>query len=544
MRRWVLVAFFICTPALCFAAVTSSKVTGSLGGKPAILATSTVREMPPQAALDSDYTLSLQANPYLSGTAVNLRDPLQLSAVLLGSTPAEEKLWYQTAPQVVNGRWNTIVFPAIPRGLYRLELRAGALLSTSTLSVGLPSQPLIDTDPSLPTYDVADGKLLHFKITAHGAGEIGLVQLTFDVEPTNASVDSLALYAFTDSDYSTTSEIGGDGVSLAQGSLDLNNHFVAVLQEPLVIPVGSTYYFELQGAVSPSDANYQVATALVGDNGSVSVDTEEAVASSSNFVWSPDLRGEASTTNPDWTNSVVALGLLARGPSTVRTSTPGAPVCTLDLSTSTIQKGGSVTATWQSSGASAATWEDNSPASLQGSKTFTNVQATHTYSLTFTGQAGVAPVYCFANVGVGTAAAVTTAATTTTIADSFVASSTTNSLKVGFGGSVNNSKSCTSATWSFGYGDKATSTISVGANTCKAVNFYFYHTYSKAGTYLAILTKGTGTSTTQVVQRKVIVVPTAAAYSNAASVIGAISDTAYSIFRQVVDFIRHSVPRL
>jgi hypothetical protein len=77
-------------------------------------------------------------------------------------------------------------------------------------------------------------------------------------------------------------------------------------------------------------------------------------------------------------------------------------------------------------------------------------------------------------------------------------------LAVKFTGSVNNAKSCAAQTFSLGYGDGATSTISVAANSCKALIFTLTHSYTKAGAFTAGLYKGTGTSTAQRIQTQVI----------------------------------------
>jgi hypothetical protein len=78
---------------------------------------------------------------------------------------------------------------------------------------------------------------------------------------------------------------------------------------------------------------------------------------------------------------------------------------------------------------------------------------------------------------------------------------------VTFAGSVNNTKLCTAQTYSLGYGDLSTSTISVTLNLCKAKTFSFTHSYSKIGTYTTALYIGTGKSM-QRLQTQVITVKT------------------------------------
>jgi hypothetical protein len=474
----------------------------------------------PVAGFDATPELSLRADPLVSGTVAGLAAPLTLTI-----TSAAGSSVYASGPiEPAQGHWSLRVFPPLPAGAYLMTLRSGgAALATSSLFVGLKSLPEISLDDSLPPADVADGRLMRFAVRA-GAGPIGIDQLSFSIVPQAASVDALQLYAYTDSRY--TEGVGSSTALLNASSTPFESPSIIIVPDTTVeIPAHQTYYFELDGTVTPTDVEYSVETTLLGDKPPVAVGSAATLASSSNMLWSPNTFGTSSPTDTDWLSSALVMGVPPEGLSQMRFSTAPQqpeplPTCSLALSTTTAKAGVSFVVSWQSSSASSAEWGNGMSAALSGSQTGTTSMTTN-FSMLFFNQYG--ETTCTASLYVPPAAPT----------DGFAASPISGavSLAVTFTGSVNNSKSCAAQTYTLGYGDNASSTISVPKNLCAAQAFNFLHTYTKTGSFVAGLWQGAGTSSAQLIQKQTITVTAKTGFLfNTASMMASVWEAFMSLF--------------
>ncbi len=182
---------------------------------------------------------------------------------------------------------------------------------------------------TLPTNGLADGRLMHFKVTANANGSIGLNKFSFQVSSTSATVTQVALYAFNDAAYSsaisgqgTSGQIGNNVATVPNGTT-----FTIV---PATNPVqvsgastpggqGATVYFELRASVAPNATSYSVVTTLLGDTAyptnltpGYNVATSSALTTS-NFVWSGNATSTSGTSDVDFSNGYGLPGLPSGG---------------------------------------------------------------------------------------------------------------------------------------------------------------------------------------------------------------------------------------
>lgn len=457
----------------------------------------------PVASFDYSPLTSLKANPTITGSASS-SVPLHFKV-----TGNKGVSWYDDpSVWVSKGQFSETIYPPIPNGTYQLAIVAGSTtIATSTLTVGLRTWPSIESDDSLSSSDVADGHLMRFSIRAHGQTGVGISRLSFEVIPSNADVQDIYLYGYTDPDFTQPIVASStDPLMIDPSEITATSSMVTIVPDaPIEIPGNHTYYFDLVGTVSPLDTTYNVVTRMLSDT-NAHFDVESNLETANHFIWSPNTYGTAAFETHDWTNGALVTGIPKDGLVSVRTNTP--PVdglaCNLNVSTTTTPAGTPVTFIWSSTGATSAVWDNGTKDTLAGTKTYTQGTTTHTYILNF--YSAHSFTNCYATVAIPYVYTAATTTATTTVADGFTATPTTGpiSLAVTFAGSVNNAKLCTAQTYSLGYGDGATSTISVGVNSCKAQAFSFTHTYTKVGTFTAGLYKGTGTSTAQRIQTQVI----------------------------------------
>ena len=507
--------------------------------------------MPPHAVFDYSPITSLKANPTITGSASSSLSLLDFKVVdKNGAT-----VYQDPSVLIVGGRFVETVYPPIADGTYKLEMLSGTTsVATSTLTVGLRTELNIEPDVSIASYDVADGHLMRFdiyarsdKVRMHATRGVGINQLTFAVLPTNASVVDMQLYGYTDPNFTVPIIASTTGaLNSVPAETDATSSTITIIpDEPIEIPSGATYYFDLVGTVTPSDTTYSVETTLLNDS-DPHFGVFANLASTSNFVWSPNTYGTSSLDSLDWVNASLVTGIPQGGLIVVRTDPPptGAPACSLYASTSTAAAGTPVTLTWSSTGATSVVWDSGAKDVLAGSETYTLGSTTHTYILDVAGPYGQSN--CFATVDVPVLVATSTSTgTTATTTDGFTATPTTGTvtLAVAFSGSVNNNKSCAAQTFSLGYSDNSTSTITVPANLCKAQTFSFNHSYTKVGTSTAGLYKGTGTSTAQLIQKQAIVVKAKVAIlfdpeSNVANVFFAAAGTVDAAIKNLFSFFR------
>jgi hypothetical protein len=226
------------------------------------------------------------------------------------------------------------------------------LSSGSTLAIGaatgtngvrtFKSYPTVALDSSLPSTGVADGRLMRFKITASLAGSVGLASTSISIatSTTNAGNDrvtAVKLMVYADSSYSQP--VGGTyGAATGQfGSTQTPNltnptiYFLATTN-PLEIPAGQTYYFQVESTIVSVEVGSSVTTTLKGDssyptylgttNGQVingmsyyvATSTAAGLMANGNFLWA----GNSTTTSAlsadvDWSNGYGIVGLPSGG---------------------------------------------------------------------------------------------------------------------------------------------------------------------------------------------------------------------------------------
>jgi hypothetical protein len=187
----------------------------------------------------------------------------------------------------------------------------------------------VDTT-SLSTTGVAGGELMRFKISANPSGPVGIYQLAFTLSTssfaTGGGVTNVKLYAFNDSAYSSpVTTVDGSGLFGNTGvtpSLPATALVYTAHTNPLEIPAGSTYYFDLEGSVAGVTTGTSVTTKLLGDAnyitpahlGAYQVSTSTgAVADGDYFIWSGNATSTAVFSSNDWANGSNILGLPSGG---------------------------------------------------------------------------------------------------------------------------------------------------------------------------------------------------------------------------------------
>jgi hypothetical protein len=176
-----------------------------------------------------------------------------------------------------------------------------------------------DDSGTLSATGAADGKLARFKVTANAAGSIGVDQVSWSVTASNATVNNVKLYAFSDSSYSTAvSGQASDGlVGAASSSVSITGGVGRTkvsdgTNNTVQVSAGQTVYFELRGDVVPS-ASASIVTKILGDASSIAP-SSAASAETSNFVWTPNTLGTSVPgTNVDFVNGANVVGLPSAG---------------------------------------------------------------------------------------------------------------------------------------------------------------------------------------------------------------------------------------
>jgi hypothetical protein len=196
-------------------------------------------------------------------------------------------------------------------------LRSGATAGVAGVRV-YNTFPTVALD-TLGTTGVGDGRLMRFKVTADSHDQVGLGSFKFTISTTTASVTNIQLFGYTDAAYSspvsnqgTSGQIGGTVSTATNGTA----FAIAPNSNPVEVPAGSTYYFELRATVSGVTTGSSVVTTLNGDSSASpsSNTTTFAALSASNFIWSPNATGTAATTTGnDWTNGFAVPGLSSSG---------------------------------------------------------------------------------------------------------------------------------------------------------------------------------------------------------------------------------------
>lgn len=197
--------------------------------------------------------------------------------------------------------------------------------STHTLAkISVPSGSLPQTDAIL----------YRFKVTADAAGPAALYKFTFNVSSSSvsATTSNFRLFAYTDSGFSITAysnnpiTTGALQPTLANGKVQV--YFNPVNQgstkEAIVVPAGSTRYFELRGDITNpgSGTGNAISVSLLGDaditstvnlvNKEVADAVDNSTTGNNDFIWSPMSTSTNVTTHPvtpDWLNGYLVPGL-------------------------------------------------------------------------------------------------------------------------------------------------------------------------------------------------------------------------------------------
>ncbi len=229
---------------------------------------------------------------------------------------------------------------------------SGSTLYAAGLTAGtngvrtFKSMPTIAQD-SMSSTGVADGKLMRFKVTANSAGPVGLYALDFTLATssfaTGGGVSAVKVMVYSDSSYSSlvsgtygdaTGQFGQtngtfNGTS-ATGLLSAPTLTFRAVTNPLQIPAGTTYYFQVESTVSSTQTGTSVTTTLNGDAAYIDAShlgsdyvstTTGAIADTNNdFIWSGNATTTAVFNANDWANGYGVLGLPSGGFSQTRSN--------------------------------------------------------------------------------------------------------------------------------------------------------------------------------------------------------------------------------
>lgn len=205
-------------------------------------------------------------------------------------------------------------------------IQSGATIGVAGVKM-YKSYPTLATD-TLPTTGAADGRLMRFKVTANGAGPVGINEFTFTVaSTTGVTVTTVRLKGYTDSSYSNAisgqgsgGQIGSDTAAIVSGTA----FEISPTTNPVQIPAGTTYFFELTASVTGVDSGDSLVTTLSGDSAAITgtntgynvgttTATGEVGEVAANFVWSGNSSTTAARVDPDWSNGFNVPGLPSGG---------------------------------------------------------------------------------------------------------------------------------------------------------------------------------------------------------------------------------------
>jgi len=205
------------------------------------------------------------------------------------------------------------------------------------------SFPVVAQD-TLSSTGIADGKLMRFKITANSAGPVGLFGLDMTLATSSfvsgGGVSSVKVMVYSDASYSQPVS-GSYGAATGQfgatngttGGTTLTSNPTLTFQastNPLQIPAGTTYYFQVEATVAGTQTGTSVTTTLNGDAAYIAAahlgsdyvsTTTGAIADTNNdFIWSGNATSTAVFNANDWANGYGILGLPSGGFSQTRSN--------------------------------------------------------------------------------------------------------------------------------------------------------------------------------------------------------------------------------
>ena len=164
------------------------------------------------------------------------------------------------------------------------------------------------TNTILTDGTVSNRQLYVFGVRAESDGDVTVGQVSFSgTKSTGLTVANAELRVYTNSGLTTVYTGNGisDGVVDTIGDFDPTSTVrVDISVNPVIIPAGQTYYFELEGDVTSADG-HSISVKAVFDTNSSGVGQEFSdINGSNNFVWSPDSEQEyiVDTADSDWFN--------------------------------------------------------------------------------------------------------------------------------------------------------------------------------------------------------------------------------------------------
>lgn len=197
-------------------------------------------------------------------------------------------------------------------GVQGVDQVTGATVSTSgNVGTGsgvriFKSYPTV-TLVSLPTLSLAQGSnvLMRFSVTAGPSGPVGLAGILGTISWSGVQFSNINLRAYADLGFSQgLAGFGGTDLSsntASSGSLHTFFVVASSASNPIEIPAGSTYYFQVSGTVSNISGNASVTTSVNGDSSYLPLfslsNTNHAM-----FTWSPNDNSTSVYSTADWTN--------------------------------------------------------------------------------------------------------------------------------------------------------------------------------------------------------------------------------------------------
>lgn len=210
---------------------------------------------------------------------------------------------------------------------------SGTTVWASSATIGTAGIKMFKSYPTLaldtlPTTGAADGRLMRFKVTANSAGSVGINEFTFTVSSTTGvGITTVRLKGYTDSSYSNAisgqgsgGQIGSDTATIVSGTA----FEISPTTNPVQVPAGTTYYFELTASVTGMDTGDSIVTTLNGDSAALTglttgynvgttTSSGEVGATAANFVWSGNSSTTAARADVDWSNGFNIPGLPSGG---------------------------------------------------------------------------------------------------------------------------------------------------------------------------------------------------------------------------------------
>jgi len=167
---------------------------------------------------------------------------------------------------------------------------------------------------------IANGNraVYRFSVKANG-GDVGIHKFTVKITATNLS--GINIFGYTDSAYSSPVTGVNAAGQLSQTNASLLSNETRIIEfrvdqngipKTLVIPSGSTYYFEVRGTMTGvTGSSGYVSTQLEGDASLAQVGTAASIegTSDNDFIWSPNSLGISALTFADFANGNLLPGL-------------------------------------------------------------------------------------------------------------------------------------------------------------------------------------------------------------------------------------------